>query len=135
MKKLLLLSIAALTLSGCADKNNYEAAVIADLKREASQDPKDYKVEPEKMAQCIVKTSSQNMHGLFEFDPDRLTAYRNYAKMLSVPLSADPKKTMEDVRNDFGSAQELSAARSNYIESQLECLATFVASSDEKVEK
>jgi hypothetical protein len=135
MKKLLLLSLAALALSGCADKNNYEAAVVADLKREASQDPKDYKVDPEKMATCIVKMSSQNMHGLFALDPDRLMAYRNYTKMLSISTSADPKKTMEELRNEFGSVQELTAARSNYIESQLECLATFVASSDEKVEK
>jgi hypothetical protein len=135
MKKLLLLSITALTLVGCADKNNYEAAVIADLKREAVQDPKDYKVDPDKMADCIVNMSSQNMHGLFAFDPERLTAYRNYAKMLAIPNAADPKKAMEELHNDFGSAQEFSAARTNYIESQLECLATFVASSDEKVQK
>lgn len=135
MKKLLLLSIAILTLSGCSDKNNYEAAVLTDLKREATKDPKDYNVDPEKMATCIVKISSENMRGLFEFDPERLMAYRNYAKMLSVPQAADPKKTMEELRNDFGSAQELSAARSNYIESQMECLATFVASSDEKIDK
>lgn len=135
MKKLLLLALPALLLSGCSDKNNYEAAVLADLKREESKDPKDYKVDPEKMATCIVNTSAQNMHGLFEFDPDRLMAYRNYTKMLTLPESADPKKTMEELRNDFGSVQELTAARSNYIESQLGCLETFVASSDEKVEK
>lgn len=135
MKKLVLLSLTALLLSGCADKNNYEAAVIANLKREASKDPKDYKVDAEKMAACIVNMSSQNMHGLFAFDPDRLMAYRNYTKMLTLAESADPKKTMEELRNDFGSVQELTAARSNYIESQLECLATFVASSDEQVGK
>jgi hypothetical protein len=135
MKKIFLLSFVALLLSGCADKNNYEAAVIANLKREASKDPKDYKVDPEKMATCIVSMSSQNMHGLFAFDPDRLMAYRNYTKMLTLSESADPKKTMEELRNDFGSVQELTAARSNYIESELECLATFVANSDEKVDK
>jgi len=135
MKKLLLLSLAALLLSGCADKNNYEAAVLADVKRDESKDKKDYKVDPEKMASCIVNMSSQNMHGLFGFDPERLTAYRNYTKMLTLAESADPKKTMEELRNEFGSAQELTAARSNYIESQLECLASFVENSDVQVDK
>lgn len=135
MKKLLLLSLAALLLSGCADKNNYEAAVLADVKRDESKDKKDYKVDPEKMASCIVEMSSQNMHGLFGFDPERLTAYRNYTKMLTLAESADPKKTMEELRNDFGSVQELTAARSNYIESQMECLASFVENTDVEVDK
>lgn len=135
MKKLLLLSLAALLLSGCADKNNYEAAVLADVKRDESKDKKDYKVDPEKMASCIVNMSSQNMPGLFGLDPERLTAYRNYTKMLTLAESPDPKKTMEELRNEFGSVQKLTEARSNYIESQLECLASFVESSDVKVDK
>jgi len=135
MKKLLLLSLAALLLSGCADKNNYEAAVLADVKRDESKDKKDYKVDPEKMASCIVEASSANMHGLFAFDPERLTAYRNYTKMLTLPNSADPKKTMEELQNDFGSPQELLEARSNYIESQMACLESFVESSDIEVDK
>lgn len=135
MKKLLLLSCVALLLSGCSDKNNYEAAVLADVQREASQTKRDYKIDPEKMASCIVNMSSQNMHGLFNLDPDRLMAYRNYTKMLTIVDYADPKKTMEELRNDFGSAQELIAARSNYIESQMECLASFVESTDADVDK
>ncbi len=128
MKKLLLLSLAALLLSGCADKKNYEAAVLAELQRDAkNSDPKEYKVDLEKMASCIVDMSSANMHGLFAYDTARLMEYRNYAKMLTLASSPDPKKTMEELKNDFGSVQKLTEARSNYIESQLECLATFVA--------
>ena len=136
MRKILLLSLATLLLSGCADKNNYETAVLEELERDTkTADAKEYKVSPEKMAACIVEKSSENMHGLFSFDPDRLQAYRNYTKMLSLPKSADPKKTMEELRNDFGSAQELTAARSNYIESQLDCLATFVENSNPDADK
>lgn len=134
-KKLLALIFPALLLSGCSDKNNYEAAVLADVKREESKGQKDYKVDSEKMASCIVETSSQNMNGLFALDPDRLKAYRNYTKMLTLAESADPKKTMEELRDDFGSAKELTAARSNYIESQMECLASFVENSDVQVDK
>lgn len=135
MKKFVLLSFAVLMLSGCSDKNNYEAAVLADVQREQTLSPKDYKVDPEKMASCIVEASSANMHGLFAFDPERLTAYRNYTKMLTLANSSDPKKTMEELRNDFGSPQELTAARSNYIESQMECLASFVENTDIEVDK
>ncbi len=132
MKKLLLLSLAALLLSGCADKKNYEAAVLVELQRDTkTAESKDYKVPPEKMATCIVETSSQNMPGVFALDPARLTAYRNYAKMLSLAESKDPKKTMEELQSDFGSAKELMAARSNYTESELECLSTFVMSAEE----
>lgn len=136
MKKLLLFSLSALLLSGCTDKNNYEAAVLSELQRSAkTADAKDYKVPSEKMATCIVETSSQNMPGLFDLDPARLTAYRNYTKMLTLAESKDPKKTMDELQQDFGSTKELIAARSNYTESELDCLATFVANSEEPTGK
>ncbi len=132
MKKILFLTLTALLLNGCSEKNNYEAAVLSALQRENnSQDPKDYKVPTEKMAGCIVDTSSDNMPGLFALDPARLTAYRNYAKMLTLTESPDPKKTMEELRNDFGSPKELAAARSNYMESEMECLASFMANTED----
>lgn len=132
MKKLLLLSLAALLLSGCSDKKNYEAAIVAELERDQkTQSAKDYKVPTEKMADCIVEASSKNMKGIFAFDPARMTAYRNYAKMLTLTQSPDPKKTLEELRNDFGSAKDLMEARSNYTESELECLSLFVANTEE----
>lgn len=132
MKKILLLGLALL-LSGCADKNNYEAAVLAELERDAkTAGAKEYKMPLDKLATCIVAKSSQNMSGIFGLDPARLTAYRNYTKMLTLAQSPDPKKTMEELRNDFGSPKELTAARSNYIESHLECMATFMSGDDPK---
>lgn len=128
MKKLLLLLLSTLLLSGCSDKKNYEAAILAELERgQKTQGSRDYNVPLDKMAACIVEESSKNMAGLFAFDPTRLTAYRNYTKMLTLTQSADPKKTLEELRNDFGSAKELNEARSNYTESELECLTLFVA--------
>jgi hypothetical protein len=82
------------------------------------------------MAECIVEASSQNMHGIFALDPERLMAYRHYTKMLTVAQSPDPKKTMEELRNDFGSVKELVAARSNYVESHMECESSFVVNTE-----
>ena len=87
MKKILLISLSALLLPACADKNQYEQAVLEQMQKEA--DIKDYKITPEFMTKCVVDTTSQNMPGIFAFDPTRLTAYRNYAKMLTLTQATD----------------------------------------------
>ncbi|MGZ4957094.1 MAG: hypothetical protein ACXV8Q_18495 [Methylobacter sp.] len=129
MKKLLLISLSALLLSGCADKKQYEETVLEQMQLE--KDIKDYKLSPERMAKCVVDTTSNNMPGIFAFDPKRLTAYRNYTKMLTLSSSKDPKKTLEELRNDFGSAKELAEAHSNYTESQMDCLSALIGESEE----
>ena len=51
--------------------------------------------------------------------------------MLTLTQSQDPKKTMAELQTDFGSPKELVEARSNYTESELECLSSFVMSAEE----
>ncbi len=87
------------------------------------------------MAKCVVETTAQNMPGVFPLDPNRLTAYRNYAKMLKLPSSADPKKAMEELRNDFGSAQALSDAHNNYSESLMECYSAVISESEKSIKE
>ena len=129
MKKLLLISLSALLLPACADKNQYEQAVLEQMKKE--QDIKDYKITPEYMTKCVVETTSQNMPGIFALDPKRLMAYRNYTKMLTLTKSADPKKTLEELRTDFGSAKDLAEAHTNYTESLMECYSAVISESEE----
>ncbi|MEI6333043.1 MAG: hypothetical protein WCS87_00660 [Methylococcaceae bacterium] len=128
MKKILLISLSALLLPACADKNQYEQAVLEQMQKEA--DIKDYKITPEYMTKCVVDTTSQNMPGIFALDPTRLTAYRNYAKMLTLTQATDPKKTLEELRTDFGSAKDLLEARSNYTESLMECYSAVISESE-----
>ena len=130
MKKILLLSLAALLLPACADKNQYEQAVLEQMKKEA--DIKDYKITPEYMAKCVVDTTAKNMPGLFPVDPTRLTAYRNYTKMLTLTESQDPKKVLEELRTDFGSAKALAEARTNYTESLMECYTAEISESEKE---
>ena len=133
MKKLLLISLSALLLPACADKNQYEQAVLEQMQKE--QDLKDYKITPEHMTKCVVEKTSQDMPGIFPLDPNRLTAYRNYTKMLNLSKSADPKKAIEELRNDFGSAQALSDAHSNYTESMVECYSAVISESEESAKE
>lgn len=128
MKKILLISLSALLLPACADKNQYEQAVLEQMQKEA--DIKDYKITPEYMTKCVVDTTSQNMPGIFAFDPTRLTAYRNYAKMLTLTQATDPKKTLEELRTDFGTAKDLAEAHTNYTESLMECYSAVISESE-----
>lgn len=90
-------------------------------------------MEPEHLAKCVVDTSSKNMPGMFPLDPARLTAYRNYTKMLTLAKSADPKKTLEELRTDFGSAKALAEANANFTESMLDCYAALVSETEEDI--
>jgi len=135
MKKPIFICISALLLTACTDKQQYEQAVLEQIKQE--QDVKDYKIEPEKLTVCVVGLSSENMPGLFPLDPIRMTAYRNYTKMLTLNKSTDQKKTLEELRTDFGTPKGLVEARANYTESLMECIASHIARSEDaaKAEK
>ena len=128
MKKLLLISLSALLLPACADKTQYEQTVLEQM--QLDKDIKDYKLSPERMAKCVVDTSSGHMPGVFALDPKRLTAYRNYTKMLTLSSSQDPKKTLEELRTDFGSPKELAEAHANYTESLMDCLSAVIMESE-----
>ncbi len=130
MKKLLLICLAASLLPACADKNEYHQAVLEQVEKE--QDVKDYKIAPETMADCVVALTSQKMPGVFALDPERMTAYRNYAKMLNMSKTEDLKKSMDELRTAFGSGQALADAHANYTESLLECYTTVVSKSEEE---
>jgi hypothetical protein len=129
MKKLLLISLSALLLPACADKNQYEQAVLEQMQKE--QDIKDYKITPEYMTKCVVEKTAENMPGVFPLDPARMTAYRNYAKMLTLDKSPDPKKTLDELRADFGSPKGLAEAHNNYTESLVECYSVVISKSED----
>ncbi len=129
MKKLLLIPLSALLLTACADKNQYEQAVLAQMQKE--QDVKDYKIDPTDMTKCVVAQSSEKMPGVFALDPTRLTAYRNYARMISSEVPKDPKHEMEELRAAFGSPQALAEAHANYTESVVECYSVVVSKGED----
>lgn len=128
MKKILAILVLML-MFGCAEKAEYEQAVLEEMSKE--KDIKDYKIEPEKMVECVVTTSSKNMPGLVPIDPQRRQAYINYSKMLKLSSSEDPKKTLDELRKDFGSPKALADAHTNYAESVVECLSGLVTGGEE----
>ncbi len=128
MNKKLLILLLPLFLVACADKEHYEQVVLEEMKKE--KDIKDYKIDPTYMAKCVIDTTYQRMPGLFAFDPDRLQAYRNYSKMLTVAIAKDPKKTLDELRKEFGSPTELAKAHSVYTESIMDCYTAILHEND-----
>jgi len=127
-KKFLSVLAASVLLAACADKQHYEQVVLEEMQKE--QDVKDYKIDPEYMAKCVIDTTYSRMPGLFAFDPNRMTAYRNYAKMLTVVKEKDPKKTLDELAKEFGSPQELARAHSIYTESIMDCYTAILHEGD-----
>jgi len=130
MKKLIVIGLILL-LSGCAEKKEYEQAVLEQM--ETDKDIKDYNITPETMTKCVVETTANNMPGLFPFDPARLTAYKNYTKMLKLNNTSDPKKTLEELRVDFGSPKDLAEAHANYTENVVNCMSGLVTGTEEEL--
>ncbi len=133
MKKALFILLTSIFVAGCAEKAEYEQAVLEQMKKD--QDIKDYKIDPMIMVQCVVDTSSKKMPGLVAFDPARRETYINYTKMLKLYESNDPKKTLEELRNSFGSPKDLADAHANYAESVVECVSSLVAAEEEGMEQ
>lgn len=133
MKKRALFSVLFALLAGCADKNQYEQAVLERM--QAEKDIQDYNINPQHMTDCVIDLTSKKMPGFFPFDPKRMAAYRNYTKMLTLSQSEDPEKTMEELRTSFGSPQALSEAHKNYTESTMNCISAIVMESEESAKE
>ncbi len=128
MKKIIIIFLAALVLTACADKQKYEETVLSQMKIE--QDLIDYKIDPAHMTKCVVELSIKKMPGAFPLDPTRMTAYQNYSKMLSMYAVKDKEKMLDELRLTFGSPKELAAAHANYTESVMNCLSAIVMESE-----
>ncbi len=133
MKKKLLICTATLFLTACADKEQYQQAVLTQI--QSDKELKDYNIDSEEMTQCVVDVSSKDMPGSFAVDPARLTAYQNYAKMVSMSTVVDKKAMLEELRTIFGSPQALAAAHRNYSKSYIECMASINTMSEPELKE
>lgn len=120
MKKTLLLTAFLILLSGCSEKEQFEQAVLKDMQKD--QDIKDYKIDPQNMADCVVESVGKKMPGIFVGDPERWKAYQLYTKMLGLSESKDPQKTLKELQAGFGNGRGLSEAKGRYSQSIVDCL-------------
>jgi hypothetical protein len=120
MKKTLLLPLFLILLSGCSEKGQFEQAVLKDMQKD--QDIKDYKIDPQNMADCVVENIGKKMPGVFFGDPERWKAYLLYTKMIGLSESKNPEQTLKELQTEFGNGRGLSEAKNHYSQSVFECL-------------
>lgn len=131
--KVIVLVSAFVCITGCGDRERYREAVLAQLKQE--KDINDYKIEHNKMADCILAETSKNMKGVLDFDPIRVSEYQKYTKLLNLKTTPDPQKTLKELREEFGGAQDLANANANFSESLFECMSALVTDASESEQK
>ncbi len=133
MKKLLLISLSALFLIGCSEeKDQFKQAVLEQMQNES--DIKDYKMDPERVTDCVVDLVSKKVPGIFFFEPRTRSSYLGYSKLISVKTSEDPKKVLIELQENFGSAKATMQAHMNYSESVLTCITALVSESEQNIQ-
>lgn len=133
MYKILAVASMFLLMVGCDEQKQYKQAVFEQM--QAEKDLVDYGVDIEDMTSCVVDKSSKSMPGFAPFEPMRKQAYSNYQKMLQLTKSQDAKKTMEELRQAFGSAKGLADAHANYSEAVVECMTSIITSGEKGLVK
>ena len=130
MKKLLLFFCSVFLLSACAEKNQFEQAVLEQMQQE--QDVKDYHLDPQRMAQCVIDMTSRNMPGFLPIEPRRKNYYIGITKLITLKESDNPGKELQEARGYFDSPKDAMQAMMNYSQNIMECLAALIAETDEE---
>lgn len=105
MSKRTFLVLLVLLLSACEPSQQQlglREAVLAKLKDDP--DLKDYKLEPESVADCVVKAISDEAPGITG-DPRRDLYFQAYSQLIGVKNPAEAEKAVEKYKDVFGSPQ------------------------------
>ena len=130
MKKLLLFFCSVVLLSACAEKIQFEQTVLEQMQKE--QDVKDYHLDPQLMAECVIDMTSKKMPGLFPIEPRRKNYYIGITKLINIKESDNPGKELQEARGYFDSPKDAMQAMMNYSENIMECLAALIAGTEEE---
>ena len=131
MNKLLIVLCTVLALVGCSrkEKTGLRDALVEQFKDD--QDLKDYKLEPEPVADCVVDEIASSLPG-FAGDPRRAQFFEAYARFLNVKSQADAEKSITEFQQLFGSVQKARQAAVSIPDHIMTCMGKAIegASSD-----
>ena len=129
MKKIILISLSALLLTGCfEEKEQFQLAVFEELKND--QDILDYNLDADEMSHCVVDTVSKKMPGFFTFEPQRQPIYAGYTKLIKLKSADKPQGDLKELREIFGPGDAVAKAQRNYSESVFVCYQNLVSKTD-----
>jgi len=121
MKKSLIVFCALALLSGCAGKEQTDLKSVLTAKLKEDSDLKDYKIEAEDVAECVVGEISTDLPG-FPGDPRREQFYQAYARFASVRSPDDAEKSINEYKDLFGSVKQAREAALNITNHIMTCM-------------
>jgi hypothetical protein len=121
MKRLLIAIIAASLLAGCSTKERTGLKEVLVAKFKDDQDLKDYRIEPEPVADCVVAEIADTLPG-FAGDPRRDRFFEAYARFLNVRSPSDAEKAITDYTELFGSAKSAREAATSVTDHIMSCM-------------
>lgn len=130
MKNLLIVFLTAFLLIGCTskEKTSLKEALVAKFKDDA--DLKDYKLDPETMADCVVGEISDSLPG-FAGDPRREQFFEAFVHFANTKSPADAEKAVTDYQQLFGSVKEARHAALSITDHVMTCMGKAVAMAGE----
>jgi len=126
MKNLLIAFLAVFLLTGCTskEKTTLKEALVAKFKDDS--DLKDYKLDPETIADCVVGEISNGLPG-FPGDPRRERLFEAYTHFADAKSPADAEKAVADYQQLFGSVKEARHAALSVTDHVMTCMGKAVA--------
>ncbi len=125
MKQLLILMTIAVLLTGCASKerNEFEEKLAARLALDP--DLKDYNLDPNEMASCVVSEIAKTLPG-FRGTPARKSYWEAYAAFESARNTDEALSTVKKYKDVFGSEQKASAAAMEVTQYIMYCMGQLI---------
>jgi len=121
----ILMIAVTLLLTGCdRGKSGLEQALAENFRDD--QDLKDYKIDPDDMAECVADKISSAIPGL-PGAPQRKAYFEAYTKMVKVTANKEnPQPVLEENKEVFGSVRKAREAAFGITAHVLDCMGELV---------
>lgn len=122
MKKMMIVIVAALSLTACGtSKEQQDLKQILTDKFKDDSDLKDYKLNPEDIADCVVANISQDAPPI-PGDPKRDRYFAAYTQFAAAKSPTDAEKAVKDYQDVFGGLKEARAAANTVTDHIMSCM-------------
>ncbi len=122
MKKIMTVFVAALLLSACGNsKEQQDLKQVLTEKFKDDSDLKDYKLNPEDIAECVVANISQDAPAI-PGDPKRERYFAAFTKFAAVKSPAELEQAVKDYQDVFGGVKEAYAAANTVTDHIMSCM-------------
>ena len=122
MKKMMIVIVAALSLTACgSSKEQQDLKQILTDKFKDDSDLKDYKLKPEDVADCVVANISEQAPSV-PGDPKRERYFNAYIKFASSKSPTEAEQAIKDFQDVFGGLKEARAAANTVTDYVMSCM-------------